>query len=81
MRTSLHFDLFYSFILHPFAIHTPTAIVTDLGTEFGVEVDEQKVCHVETFVGLVKVSPVTGGNSHDGRPVAAGEAVRMDVAA
>ncbi len=33
-----------SFILHPsslFTVKTPTAIVTDLGTEFGVEVDEQ----------------------------------------
>ena len=26
---------------HPFVIRTPTATVTDLGTEFGVEVDRR----------------------------------------
>ena len=35
-----------SFILHPFVIHTPTATVTDLGTEFGVEVSKEGRHHV-----------------------------------
>ena len=30
---------FITLIIHPFVIRTPTATVTDLGTEFGVEVD------------------------------------------
>ena len=44
-----------SFILHPFSIRTPTATVTDLGTEFGVEVtkDQQNCVHV--FQGKVTV--------------------------
>ena len=42
-------------------IRTPTATVTDLGTEFGVEVDKEKNCHVNTFVGVVKVSPTAHG--------------------
>ena len=51
-----------------------------MGTEFGVEVDEQKVCHVETFVGLVKVSPVVGDESKDSQRLVAGESVRIDAA-
>ena len=46
----------------PFVIRTPTATVTDLGTEFGVEVDAQQVCHVETFVGLVEVRQLPEAN-------------------
>ena len=44
-----------SFITHPlFTVRTPTAPVTDLGTEFGVEVDKQgQPSHV--FRGVVEV--------------------------
>ena len=64
-----------------FAVRTPTVTVTDLGTEFGVEVDDHKTCYVETFVGLIKVSPVVGGGeSKDRRSLAAGEAMRIDAA-
>ncbi|MCG2683820.1 MAG: hypothetical protein L6306_09425, partial [Planctomycetales bacterium] len=38
-----------------FAIRTPTAIVTDLGTEFGVEVSEEGTTTSHVFRGSVKV--------------------------
>ena len=55
--------------------------MTDLGTEFGVEVDARQICHVETFVGLVSVLPTGGDASNakkESQPVAAGEAVRVN---
>ena len=39
----------------PFVVRTPTAIVTDLGTEFGVEVDEQGRTESHVFAGEVRV--------------------------
>ena len=63
-----------------FTIKTPTATVTDLGTEFGVEVDDKKVCHVETFVGLVNVTPTNARTADSSRPLSAGEAVSVDAA-
>jgi hypothetical protein len=38
-----------------FVVRTPTATVTDLGTEFGVEVDKHGNYDVQVFVGEVKV--------------------------
>ncbi|MBU4273306.1 MAG: NPCBM/NEW2 domain-containing protein, partial [Planctomycetes bacterium] len=43
-----------------FAVRTPTAIVTDLGTEFGVEVDEAGVTESHVFRGKVKVLVLDG---------------------
>jgi hypothetical protein len=40
---------------HEFAVRTPTAIVTDLGTEFGVEVDRQGVTTSYVFRGSVRL--------------------------
>ncbi len=51
-----------SFILHPsslFSVRTPTAIVTDLGTEFGVEVSEEGATESRVFRGSVKVQAVS----------------------
>lgn len=39
-----------------FAVRTPTATVTDLGTEFGVEVDKRGVTDVQVFTGTVEVA-------------------------
>jgi len=39
-----------------FAVRTPSAIVTDLGTEFGVEAVDRETTHVHVFVGSVTVS-------------------------
>jgi hypothetical protein len=38
-----------------FAIHTPTAVVTDLGTEFGVEVDKDGATTAYVFRGSVQL--------------------------
>ena len=43
-----------------FTIKTPTATVTDLGTEFGVEVDGAGATDSLVFVGSVKVNTVVG---------------------
>ncbi len=62
-----------SFILHPsslFSVRTPTAVVTDLGTEFGVEVDESGVTESHVFRGSVRVAVLaTGENGGAGREV------------
>jgi hypothetical protein len=51
-------------IINPkFAVRTPTAIVTDLGTEFGVEVDNQGATTSHVFRGSVRVQ----ATSNDGR--------------
>jgi hypothetical protein len=52
-----------------FVVRTPTALVTDLGTEFGVEVDTAGYTTSHVFRGQVNVQ-ATGG---DGRPTAAGQ--------
>jgi hypothetical protein len=41
-----------------FSIRTPTAVVNDIGTEFGVEVDEHNGSCVHVFVGAVDLAPV-----------------------
>ena len=47
-----------------FAVRTPTATVTDLGTEFGVEVDERGNTTSHVFRGLVTIQPI----SAEGKP-------------
>ena len=48
-----------SFVIRPssFVIRTPTATVTDLGTEFGVEVSRAGDTETHIFVGAVKIVP------------------------
>ena len=41
--------------IHPFSVHTPTVTVTDLGTEFGVEVDNRGCTTSHVFRGAVEV--------------------------
>ncbi len=43
----------------PFVVTTPTATVTDLGTEFGVEVDRQGNTVSHVFQGVVKLQRVS----------------------
>ena len=45
-----------SLIPNPFSVRTPTATVTDLGTEFGVEVGESGVTETHVFAGQVRVA-------------------------
>ena len=49
---------------HPlFSVRTPTAMVTDLGTEFGVEVDKSGVSRAHVYEGKVELRAVDGGHS------------------
>ena len=45
-----------SLIPNPFVIRTPTATVTDLGTEFGVEVSKEGDTETHVFVGEVQIA-------------------------
>ncbi|MEI6659279.1 MAG: FecR family protein [Planctomycetota bacterium] len=61
-----------------FAIQTPTAVVTDRGTQFGVEVNERGATDVRVFQGLVELA---AAGLADGSPVlqlAAGQAGEVD---
>ncbi len=44
-----------------FIIRTPTTIVTDLGTEFGVEIGSDGVCEVHVLKGLVQTDCIGSG--------------------
>jgi hypothetical protein len=63
-----------------FAVRTPTATITDLGTEFGVEVDGhgRTVSHV--FSGLVRVQVVEGSGvpEGEGQLLHANESARVE---
>ncbi len=62
-----------------FTVHTPTAVVTDLGTEFGVEVDRQGVTDLRVFVGSVKIARSDDPADRSTEQVVyAGKAVRVD---
>ena len=41
-----------------FSVRTPTAVVTDLGTEFGVEVNGSTAMLIQVFRGTVEVQPI-----------------------
>jgi hypothetical protein len=63
-----------------FAIRTPTAIVTDLGTEFGVEVDREGRTFSHVFRGLVRLQPASSDGTPQGnaRMLQANESARID---
>jgi hypothetical protein len=71
-----------SFDIRPssFAIRTPTATVTDLGTEFGVEVERDGATETEVFVGLVKLvrSGAGSNGTSDEHVIRAGNTSRVD---
>lgn len=67
-----------------FAIETPTATVTDLGTSFGVAVGEAGETSVSVFDGLVELLPRLEGNKGDAKPprplrLAAGESAGVAI--
>ena len=43
-----------------FSVRTPTVVVTDLGTEFGVEVDRSGVSRAHVFQGQIEMRPSEG---------------------
>ena len=62
-----------------FSIRTPTAVVTDLGTEFGVEVDEDGTTESHVKQGKVDVRIVDAqGRDKKHERVTAGNAVRIE---
>jgi hypothetical protein len=68
-----------SLIPHPlFSVRTPTAVVTDLGTEFGIEVSRQGLSEVHVLQGAVDVrlSGMSGG-THRHQEVKQGFAVQI----
>ena len=60
-----------------FSVRTPTAIVTDLGTEFGVEVNNNGDTTSYVFVGTVKVQ-VLGEGNQQGVVLHADQAARVE---
>ncbi len=70
-----------SLIPHPsslFSVRTPTAVVTDLGTEFGVEVDKSGGSKTHVFQGKVEVR--LSGDKTDARAIrlGVGESARVE---
>ncbi len=63
-----------------FVVRTPTAVVTDLGTEFGVEVENSGATHSHVFRGRIEVRPAAGTKA-DGRAVSLGadESARVEL--
>jgi hypothetical protein len=61
-------------------VRTPTALVTDLGTEFGVEVDKQGGTTSRVFRGSVRVQPLhsNGQAANEGRVLHENESARVD---
>ncbi len=61
-----------------FSVRTPTAVVTDLGTEFGVEVDKSGAVETQVLDGMVQVATLPqAGIAGASREVRRGEAVRV----
>jgi hypothetical protein len=61
-----------------FSVRTPTATVTDLGTEFGVDVDARGTTTCTVFRGSVQVTrSVLGGPPSETRRVRQGECARI----
>jgi len=63
----------------PFAIRTPTAVVTDLGTEFGIEVAEDGRTTSHVFRGAVEVRSLLADVS-ESIVVEEGQSVRIEAA-
>jgi len=64
-----------------FVVRTPTALVMDLGTEFGVEVNKKGVTRSHVFQGRVVVRAVDAAGKEYGREVTLDENQSVQVAA
>ena len=60
-----------------FAVRTPTAVVTDLGTEFGIEVSDEGVTDTQVFVGKVQVAPIAPQGNGKSELLRAGQAAQV----
>jgi hypothetical protein len=62
-----------------FAVSTPTAVVTDFGTEFGVRVDENGMTESHVFQGKVLLTALEGNGKQTGKiTLAANESARVE---
>ena len=62
-----------------FAVRTPSAVVTDLGTEFGVEVTRDGITEAHVFVGVISVTPFCSNRATGiSQILGAGSAIRLD---
>ncbi len=62
-----------------FSVRTPTAVVTDLGTEFGVEVDQSGVSQAHVFQGKVLMWPAgDGGDPRRAVQLEANQSARVE---
>jgi hypothetical protein len=61
-----------------FSVRTPTAVVTDLGTEFAVEVDKSGASRAHVFRGTVEVR-VAGSGSAKPLSLGANQSARVEV--
>ena len=61
-----------------FTVSTPTAIVTDLGTEFGVEVSRSHATRTHVFQGKIEVRPI-GDNKEKAIQLGEGESALVEV--
>ena len=61
-----------------FIVRTPTAVVTDLGTEFGVEVELAGATQSWVFQGKVEMRPLRGGTGGDGVLLSVNESARVE---
>jgi hypothetical protein len=62
----------------PFAIRTPTAVVTDLSTEFGVEVDEQGYTTSHVFRGSIQLRLISQRSEQDCLTLNENEGARVE---
>jgi len=63
-----------------FTIETPSATITDLGTEIGVVVERQGTSEVHVFAGKVEVRPERPSDPAPAQEVSANHAVRIALA-
>ncbi len=61
-----------------FSVRTPTALITDLGTEFGVEVDHSGATQSHVFQGKVEVRLTDGGGEARAIQLGANESARVE---
>lgn len=62
---------------HGFTVDTPTGLITDYGTEFGVAVGQDGPTLAETFSGRIGFTPIGNGQEVD---VSAGAAIAVNTA-
>ena len=63
-----------------FAIHTPSAVVTDRGTQFGVQVDANGKTDVRVFQGIVELAVLATLGGAESLQLSAGDAGEVDTA-